>query len=455
MRLKTIITCSVLLLSFSANAQSPFSGIWEGKLGSLRILDSPDQGANNIACNSITVKNDSIYISMMAGKARYEGRFVNERSLSGAYKQSGHIVDLQLKKTDKGLVINRPQEPKPPFDYSSDDVSYTNADKSITYGATITVPKGKGPFPALLLITGSGPQNRDEEIFSHKPFAVIADHLTKKGYVVLRVDDRGTGSTTGDFSSATSEDFMYDAMASLAYLRSRSDVDKKKVGLLGHSEGGMIAPMIAAKDKNIDFIVMLAGPGIKNTQLMAEQNKAMLEKMEISKAAIDKYLELFLQIEESTVHTENADQLKEEITKEVKAWRANTSSTIVSLTTHVYDDKTEADFVNTMTHALSGKWHKYFLSYDIQPTLKKLSCKVLALNGEKDIQVVSKSNLAGIKMCLEQSKSKKFDVIELKGLNHLFQECNMCTIQEYGQIEQTISPTALETISAWLDKNVK
>jgi len=472
--MKTIITLlATIFISANVYAQFSFNGSWEGKLNigkDIRItmnikdtgghkffgtMDSPDQFAFGIPCETVIVYQDSIKITTLNGKAEYQGRVTDSNIIRGYFKQNGMKLPLNLTKTYNPATPNRPQTPKPPFEYTSQDVIYYNADSSIRYGGTITIPKGKGPFPAVLLITGSSQQNRDEEIFSHKPFAVIADYLTNNGYIVLRVDDRGIGKTTGDFASSTSEDFMHDAIVSLGYLRSRREVNKHKVGLMGHSEGGMIAPMIAAGDKNIDFIVLLAGPGIKISQLMAEQNAAVLEKSGLSKEAIDSYLVLYREIILSSVNSSNDEQIKSAIDTEVKDWVLKTPKSIVSQTTHIYDDKSREKYCDAMAKTISGKWYKYFLACDPQIYLEKLSCKVLALNGEKDIQVLAKSNLAGIKTSLAKSKSPVYNTIELEGLNHLFQKCTTCSVQEYAQLEETFSPAALKTISDWLNTNVK
>jgi len=460
------------ILSVNTYAQYSFKGSWEGKLNigkELRItihikdtgdhkffgtMDSPDQFSYDMPCDTVVINKDSVKILVLNGKAEYQGKLTDSTSIVGIFKQNNAKLPLNLTKTYHPVTPNRPQTPKPPFPYKAEDITYFNADASIQYGATITIPNGKGPFPAILLITGSGQQNRDEEIFAHKPFAVIADYLTKKGYIVLRVDDRGIGKSTGDFKSSTTEDFMNDAKVSLNYLRSRKEVDKQKVGLLGHSEGGMIAPMIAATDKNINFIILLAGPGVKIRQLMEEQNVAVLEKSSVSKAAIDSYLVLYREIIESAINAGGDAQLSYAVENEVKDWVSKTPPKLVSEATHIYDDVSRDKYSNKMVDALSSKWYKYFLAADPQKYLEQLSCKVLALNGEKDIQVIAKSNLAGIKSSLAKSKSPAYNTIELKDTNHLFQKCKTCSVQEYGQLDETFSPDALKDISDWLNTNV-
>ncbi len=472
--MKTIITfLATAILSVNGYAQYSFKGSWEGKLNigkEIRVtlnikdtgghkffgtMDSPDQMAYGVPCDSVIVYNDSVKITISNGQYVYHGRMADSNLIAGVFCKGNSKLPLTLTKTYHPFAPNRPQTPKPPFPYTSEDVTYHSADHSIQYGATITIPKGKGPFPALLLITGSGQQNRDEEIAAHRPFAVIADYLTQKGYIVLRVDDRGIGKTTGDFKSSTTEDFMNDAKVSLNYLRSRQEVDKQKIGLLGHSEGGMIAPMIAATEKDINFIILLAGPGVKIRQLMEEQNAAVLEKSGVSKATIDSYLVLYKEIIESAINAGGDAQFTYAVENEVKDWIAKTPAKIVSEATHIYDNNSRDQYSDKMVKALSSKWYKYFLAADPQVYLEKLSCKVLALNGEKDVQVIAKSNLAGIKTSLAKSKSPIYNTVEMKGMNHLFQKCTICSVQEYAQLEETFSPDALKTISDWLNTNVK
>ncbi len=463
----------VASLSYSANAQSKFDGIWEGKLDIgttiravfhistdatgkiVTTMDSPDQGARGIATDSTTIKGDSIIVSMSKLMAVYRGKLTDEANISGSLKQSIKVMPLALKKVTKASEKERPQNPKPPFNYTSEDVTFQNADGSIIYGATITIPKGKGPFPAVLLITGSGAQNRDEELMGHKPFAVIADYLSNKGYVVLRVDDRGTGSTTGNFKNATSADFAQDANAEMDYLKTRPEVDVKKLGLIGHSEGGMIAPMVAASRKDIDFVVLLAGPGVKISQLMAEQNTETFRSLGIDSTAATKYGGLVRDVYDEIGIGKTKSEFKKTVEKIVKNWEQKNDHRIVWATTHISNDSTRDEWIKNFTDLYKSPWFMYFLGYDPVPNLKKLTCKVLALNGTKDIQVISSSNIPGIEAALKNGKCKDFEVHQLTGLNHLFQQCKTCRIDEYGLLDETFSPDALKIMGDWMDKHVK
>lgn len=460
------------LLATTITAQkNKIIGTWEGKINvgvQLRIVfnfkdsagniigttDSPDQGIKGVACSNVIVRNDSLLLEVPDFKGKYAGKFKNDSTITGKLIQ-GIGIDLTLVKVLKVSALPRPQTPHQPYSYISRDVEYDNADKSVHYGATITIPKGKGPFPAVLLITGSGAQNRDEEIFEHKPFAVIADHLTKHGYIVMRVDDRSTGKTTGNFSGSTTADFAKDVNTSLNYLKNKKEVDVKHIGLIGHSEGGIIAPIVASQRNDISFIILLAAPGEKVSKLMEDQNIAILRSNGFTKEAAEDYGILFHNMIPVIIRAKNLGEATNNLNDVVGAWRNTTPKPIVMGTTGIINDSTQKIFVNAFASSLSTPWYKYFLQFDPGQYLTKLHCKVLALNGDKDLQVLSAPNLSAIKSALQKSRSPVYVVKEMPGLNHLFQHCKKCTVNEYGQLEETFSPEVLDIISEWLKKNVK
>lgn len=465
---RIIILIAFLLAAIGAQAQSAFNGIWEGKMKAgveitmifyisqdasknfVLTIDCPDQGLRDVKASSVTVTNDSLKWEMKQFGATYSGRLNGDSAIIGTLKQ-GVSLALNMKKVEKVTEVVRPQTPVPPFAYRSEDIVYTNKNKSMSYGATITIPPGKGPFPAVLLLTGSGQQNRDEEIAGHKPFAVIADHLTKNGFIVLRVDDRGVGKTTSNGGNATTRDFADDANVSLAYLLVRPEVDKKKIGLIGHSEGGMIAQIVAAERKDINFVIFLAAPGEQTIKVMNDQNEAMLLKAGMSKEYATAYLELYKNIITAVLKADSASA-KAKVTPVVDEWINKTPKNVVRATTGITNDSTKNNFVSQFVGQLNQAWFRYFLSYDPAPNIKKMSAKVLALNGSKDVQVISKSNLPAIEAALKKGKSKVYEIKELEGLNHLFQECKACTVNEYGQLQQTFSPMALEVMTNWMKK---
>ena len=479
-----IISLTVVLICCSTNAQN-ISGTWQGNLniqaneipvifhivkdsaGKLTAsFDSPVQKAYNLPCSEVIAKGDSVIFMMPILKGKFAGLLSEDKNqITGSWYQGAGSLPLTLNKTSNAIIlkeIKRPQTPRPPYPYNSEDVEYFNADKSIHFGATITYPKTESTiryikvpvYPAVILITGSGQQDRDETIFDHKSFAVIADYLTKKGFAVLRVDDRGTGKTSGSFSASTTADFVKDVQAGIDFLKTRPETDKQKIGLIGHSEGGMIAPVVAASRNEIKYIVLLAGPGIPIVDLMTEQVEAVSASSGDSPAKVKAISSLFRQIAIEVNKTKDSATLHKNALMIVDTWAKSIDTAVLSalgLTDRISREK----YTTTQLAAVTSSWYKYFLAFNPQLYLQKLTCKVLALNGEKDIQVIARSNLAGIKKSLQKSKSPQYDVMEIPGVNHLFQTCIKCTADEYGELEESFSPKALEIMGNWLNKNVK
>jgi pimeloyl-ACP methyl ester carboxylesterase len=481
---KLLWLCPFIFLCIQLQAQH-ITGTWQGSINFqgnqipivIHIMkdssdklkasfDSPNQHAFNLPCSEVMIKNDSVIIMMAVINGKYTGQLnKDDNQISGNWFQGAGSLPLTMNKTSETATVKeqkRPQTPKPPFSYHSMDVEYQNADKSIKYGATLTYPEidstrhyAKMPvFPAVILITGSGQQDRDETIFGHKSFAVIADYLTKNGFAVLRVDDRGMGGTTGVFSESTTADFVKDVEASLDFLEKQPPINKEKIGLIGHSEGGMIAPMVANERNEIKFIILLAGPGIPITDLMQQQIEAVSASDGKSPGETKANSFLMRTIWEELNKGQDSATTVSNIIMKFGAW----SKTLDSATWRkisARDTTPLSDQINDAIAQLSSKWFKYFITFDPQPYLKKLSCKVLALNGSKDLQVIATSNLNGIRSSLRKSKSPKYDVIEIQGLNHLFQTCIKCNIAEYSELEESFSPKALEIMSVWLKNNVQ
>jgi pimeloyl-ACP methyl ester carboxylesterase len=347
---------------------------------------------------------------------------------------------------------NRPQTPKPPFPYTVDSVEYDNSDKSVHLGATFTCPKTGGPFVTLLMITGSGLQDRDETIFNHRPFAVIADYLTRRGYAVLRVDDRNMGKSKGEVKNATSADFAGDVLTSLDYLLQRKEVNKNKIGLIGHSEGGFIAPMVYTKNPKVAFIISLAGTGVPGSQILIHQQTDPVRKM-FNQPTFNAYYDLTkrtLQI----IHdnpTLPDSVILEKLKTLFATWKKPLPDTILK---PLHADVATPDMYATQIKIELKPWLRYFISTDPSPYWEKVKCPVLALNGEKDIQVDANENITAIRNALNQAGNKQVTTIIFPGLNHLFQHCTKCTVQEYGELEETISPEVLAAIAKWLDENI-
>ena len=410
--------------------------------GLTATMDSPDQGMKSLQTSA--VKRDGASLRIEADKLDgvYVGTIAADKSsIDGKWTQKGNTFPLALKpvKDEAVLEPKRPQNPVKPYPYRDEDVTYENKIQNVTLAATFTVPQGKGPFSAVVLITGSGPQDRDETLLGHKPFLILSDYLTRHGIAVLRADDRGTAKSTGDFKTATTADFATDTEAGIAYLKTRPEVDPHKIGLIGHSEGAMIAPMIAARNPDVAFIVMMAGSGVSGDQVLVAQREAIAvasgTKPEEAAKYAAKEKEMLALIEAEKVPTEKDDAALEKELREKMA-----------------GDVPESQ-IGLQIKLLTSPWFRYFLTYDPASALRKVTCPVLVLNGEKDKQVLPEQNLPPIRQALTQAGNKHFEVDELPGLNHLFQTANTGSPTEYAGIEETMSPVALEKINAWIAKH--
>ena len=404
--------------------------------GLTATMDSPDQGMKDLSASSVTRNGASLKIEAKGIGGVFEGTIAaDQSSIDGNWSQGGSSLPLLLKrvKDQAELELKRPQVPKKPYPYREEEVTYANRTQNVTLAATFTIPQGKGPFPAVLLITGSGPQDRDESLLGHKPFLILSDYLTRHGIAVLRADDRGTGKSTGVFSGATTADFSTDTEAGVAYLKTRSEVDPHKIGLIGHSEGGVIAPMVAARNKDVAFIVMMAGTGVTGDQILPAQAEAIAVASgtnpdEAAKNAAKEKEMLTL------VETEKDQSVLEKELKEKMA-----------------GDVPDAQ-IGMQILQITSPWFRYFLTYDPASALRKVTCPVLAINGSLDKQVLPDQNLPAIRNALDEAGNKRVEIDELPGLNHLFQTAKTGAPTEYAEIEETMSPVALEKITSWILK---
>jgi hypothetical protein len=385
-----------LRLHFAKTATGGFTG----------TMDSVDQGANGIAIAAVSLTDSRLKLDVKAIMGVYEATLsADGKSLSGTWTQGGQPFPLSCERI-AAQALRRPQEPVKPYPYQEQGVEY-----------------------AVVLIPGSGAQDRNETVFGHHPFLVLADYLTGKGIVVLRADDRGVGKSGGSMATSTTADLATDAEAGLAYLKTRAEVNPRKMGLLGHSEGGVIAPMVAARNPDVAFIVMLAGPAVPGDQVIVEQVR-MVAKLS---GASDEQANANAGMERDVL-----DLVKQE--KDPAALQAKIK------------EKIGAAIPDDQLNPLTSPWYRYFIAYDPAPALAKVKCPVLALNGEKDTQVSAKANLPVIRETLEASGNKDFEVVELPGLNHLFETAKTGGVGEYEQIEETMSPAALEKVAAWILK---
>jgi fermentation-respiration switch protein FrsA (DUF1100 family) len=408
-------------------------------------LISIDQNRTEVPMKTAAFADGKLTLELPAAGISYTGTLSETGDkLTGEFKQGAITLPLNLDRIDKLPSINRPQTPKAPFPYPSEDVTFENVEAKIELAGTFTRPKGDGPFPAVVLVSGSGPQDRDETLFGHKPFLVIADHLARNGIACLRCDDRGIGKSKGKFADATSADFATDAYAAVTYLKSRKEIDPKRIGLCGHSEGGVIAPLVAAAHPaDVAFIVMLAGPGISGERVLYEQ------ALDFSKLADDKVTDKDIrEFTDAVMPVMKSAQTTKEATEKL-------TEVMMKLVAKEKDEakrKTAEKAVPMSVGRLADPWFRWFVLHDPAPTLEKVTCPVLALNGEKDIQVKAKQNLEVIESALKKGGNKAFKCVELKGLNHLFQTCKTGMLSEYGQIEETFAPDALKLISDWINE---
>jgi fermentation-respiration switch protein FrsA (DUF1100 family) len=454
------VTMIILVSAISTTAQQPapapaIVGTWLGTLHTgafdLRIqfnisgapgalsatMDSLDQSAKGIPVTSVTLDGSTLHMEVASAAGKYEGKLDAANStITGTWSQGGATYPLVLKRITASVTpLRRPQTPQKPFPYREEDVTYSNPAAGITLAASLTTPQGNGPFPAILLITGSGQHDRDETIFEHRPFLVLSDYLTRKGFVVLRADKRGCAKSGGNYATATTADFATDAEAGVAFLRTRPEVDHAKIGLLGHSEGGAIVPMVAARDSGIAFIVMMAGPGLTGSEILAEQRSLIEQAQGAPKDYIEK---------DTAVHRALYAVIVQEKDKEGATIEKDL---LTKFAGQIPDAQLTAE-----AKALTTPWFRYFLAYDPATLLRLVKCPVLAINGSKDLQVPPEADLAAIRKALEAAGNKHFEADELEGLNHLFQTAATGAPSEYAQIEETISPVALEKIGSWLLK---
>ncbi|GAA4962123.1 alpha/beta hydrolase family protein [Algibacter aquimarinus] len=341
---------------------------------------------------------------------------------------------------------NRPQDPIEPYNYLSEDVYFTNtAANNIKLAGTFTLPKTKKKPAVAILISGSGPQNRNEEVkqFNHRPFLVLSDYLTNQGIAVLRYDDRGVAKSKGDFGSATSLDFASDVEAAISYLKTRKDIDTSKIGLIGHSEGGLIAPIVASKNRDVAFIVLLAGTGVNGGKILETQTRRAAELAGAQKNILDENEKLSSKIYDIIRNNTDEEIIKTEITNFLNGFKKNNpTSPIASVISPT--------MIKQQLSVLKSEWMLNFIRLEPADYLAKTTCPVLALNGSKDFQVLPKLNLEGIKNGLEKANNKDVTIKELDDLNHMFQTAETGSLQEYGQIEETFSPIALEIIKDWI-----
>lgn len=439
--------------------QISFAGDWQGTLKTgemeLRIVfhlkqkpdgsyegtvDSPDQGVRGIPLSEVIVEGRQITLKVASIQGEFVGRLSEDgKTITGEWKQAGVSLPLELKQGTPPATPKRPQEPQPPFPYRTEEVVVINQKANVRLAGTLTLPRGKPPFPAVIMLTGSGAQNRDEELFGHKPFLVLADYLTRRGFATLRMDDRGVGGSTGDMSQVTTLDFVQDALAAVAYLGTRREIDSKRIGLLGHSEGALVATIAAAQSQKVAFIVLLAGTAVPGEQILFRQAELIARKSGVPDNLIERNRQLQARVFEILRRESDNEKAAQQI---AEALLANLTRGEVS--------PQQRQSMEAQARTYTRPWFRTFIALDPAVYLRKVRCPVLALWGANDLQVDPDQNMPVMEKALRAAGNKQFTLRKLPGLNHLFQKSSSGLPTEYGKIEETFNPDALKIIGDWL-----
>ncbi len=475
--LSLCITFTLAPLGAQATAQKAdpanFAGHWTGTISAagaelrmrvdLTVEDgvlaakmfSVDQGNAEIPVASVTVTGATLSMTMPMIGGSYDGALSDDgQTIEGTFTQMGAELPLVLERTTaEEADAGRPQDPVEPYPYIAEDVRYPNPDGGHTLAGTFTRPGEGGPFPAVVLITGSGPQNRDEALMGHRPFLVLSDHLTRRGIAVLRFDDRGVGESTGDFAAATSRDFASDALAGVAYLKTRDDVDPGAIGLAGHSEGALVAPIAATQSGDVGYIVLMAGPGVNGERILYAQGALIARAGGATEEQIARS-----RAQQETVY----DILKSE-PDPARAAEALTETVRAAFDAMTDAERTQAgvadsaafdQVVAAQVQQVNTPWFRYFLTYDPAPVIEQVTVPVLAINGEKDLQVPYEENLREIEAALQRGGNTNYEIHALPDLNHLFQHAETGAPSEYAGIDETWSVESMELIAEWILRTV-
>jgi len=400
-------------------------------------IDIPTQGAMGIPLEVVSVDGDSVLLRIPApANAEIAGTVNDQGELAGMLKQAGMEFPFKMSRSSAPTGPVRPQHPEPPYPYVVEEVAFENTGAGVTLAGTLTLPEGDGPFPAAVMITGSGPQDRDETLVGHKPFLVIADHLTRAGVAVLRYDERGVAESTGDFATALTDDFADDALAAVAFLQSDDRIDNERVGLIGHSEGGLVAPMAASSDPSVAFIVMLAGLGVDGGEILVSQQIALTGAggtPEMARTVGEK-----MRVMVDALLADDPDGARDPL-------RVVLRTQMVGAT----EDQVDATFAQQIG-MFTSPWMMRFVELDPAESLSRVTQPTLALFGGLDLQVVSDINAPRMRDALDRAPTEDVTIVTFPGLNHLFQTARTGSTSEYAMIEETFSEGALSLMTSWI-----
>jgi pimeloyl-ACP methyl ester carboxylesterase len=403
----------------------------------IAALDSLDQGVSGLPANNVNLEETSFHFEVPAVAGTFDGKFDSAKNtLTGSWSQTGAEAVLEFKRSDEPLALRRPQNPSPPYPYREESVLFSNTAASVQLAGTLTLPTGPGPFPVAILIAGSGPHDRNENLASHKPFLVLADHLTRRGIAVLRYDKRGIGGSSGSVDNATTLDFAADTQAAIAYLKTRKDINAKKIGLIGHSEGAMIAPYVANHSPDVAWVVLLAAPSTNGEATLINQSSLIGQVGGLS----EEQLLVSLTFDRAAYDIARKEKDPAVVAEKVKKLVKDSG----------LDAALPPEALETQLRMLTSPWFRFFLDYDPLPVLQALKTPALALYGQKDLQVPAKFNSEATQQALQSAGNNDFTVREMPELNHLFQHAYSGSPTEYAAIEESVAPEALQIISDWV-----
>ena len=445
----------------AANAISPAEGTWQGAIetGNMRMrlqlhlshddkkrlaasVDSLDQGVQGIPASNVSEKSGEVKLELPAFRAEYVGTLSpNKNEINGHWSQNENLEALNFRRSDQVLELRRPQNPPKPYPYREQEVSFAAGDGKATLAGTLSVPQGTGPFPAAVLVGGSGPNDRDESVAGHKPFLILADFLARKGIAVLRYDKRGISGSTGNFSEATIEVFAQDAQSALAYLAKRTEVDAKRLGVIGHSEGGILAALAATRSPDVKWAVLLATPATTGERILLRQSELIARAGGLPEDQIESSLAFDRKAYAAVRQSKDPAALESRLQELVDQSGLGASMPPAALQAQI--------------KLMGSPWFREFLDFDPQPLLAKLQCPVLALAGDRDLQVDSLENVPLLRKAYESSGNKDFTVVEIEGVNHLFQKAQSGSPALYGAIEETTAPEVLTAIGNWVAKHTE